>query len=43
MDIVKYLREAGADVTVADNVYRRTPVHVASQNVSIDKDVYNIY
>ena len=40
MDVVKYLIEAGADVTVADKD-GTTPVYTASANVSIDK-VLNI-
>ena len=40
MDVVKHLTKAGADVTVADG-YGRTPVYVASENVSIE-NVLNI-
>ena len=41
IEVVKYLTEAGADITVRNN-YGKTPVLVASENVSIDKVWYNL-
>ena len=40
LEVIKYLTEAGADVTVEDKD-GHTPVYIASEHVSTDKVIYN--